>query len=347
MSDLSILYDYIDHCDHSLAENDHKRLKTNIPVHIVSMQALTGGDMIYTVTFNPSLDYTIRMNHFELGAINRTEQEVIFPGGKGINVSIVLKNLGTESTALGFLAGFTGHEIERLLQETGVRSDFIYLEEGTSRINVKVVPSEGAAETAINARGPVIPKEKIKALYEKLDTLQEGDMLVLSGSIPSSMPSDIYMEIMKYLQGRGIDITVDATQQLLMNVLPYHPFLIKPNHHELGDLFGVKIETKDDVEKYARRLQENGARNVLVSMAGDGAVLIGESGRAYRLEAPKGTLVNSVGAGDSMVAGFLAGYARHHDEEEAFRWGVCTGSASAFSSELAKKEEVEALLKTV
>jgi 1-phosphofructokinase len=309
------------------------------------MQALTGGDMIYTVTFNPSLDYTIRMNHFETGEINRTENEVIFPGGKGINVSIVLHNLGCDSTAMGFLAGFTGREIERLLKEKGVAADFIYLKEGTSRINVKLVPTEGARETAINARGPVIPEECIQALYEKLDALKEGDMLVLSGSIPSSMPSDIYMDIMKHLEGKGIDIIVDATKELLTNVLPYHPFLIKPNHHELGELFHTEIRNKDDVENYGRKLQEKGARNVLVSMAGDGAVLIGESGKAYRMEAPKGKLVNSVGAGDSMVAGFLAGWTRSHNEEEAFRWGVCTGSASAFSHELASASEVEALLK--
>ena len=190
--------------------------------------------MIYTVTFNPSLDYTIRMNTLKLGEINRTEEEVIFPGGKGINVSIVLKNLGTESTAMGFLAGFTGHEIERLLKEKGVKSDFIYLNHGDSRINVKIVPSAHAKETAINARGPVIEAEKIQELYDRLDQLKAGDMLVLSGSIPSSMPSDIYMDIMKHLEGRGIDITVDATRQLLAKVLPFHPFLVKPNHHELA-----------------------------------------------------------------------------------------------------------------
>lgn len=303
--------------------------------------------MIYTVTFNPSLDYTIRMNTLKLGEINRTEEEVIFPGGKGINVSIVLKNLGTESTAMGFLAGFTGHEIERLLKEKGVKSDFIYLNHGDSRINVKIVPSAHAKETAINARGPVIEAEKIQELYGRLDQLKAGDMLVLSGSIPSSMPSDIYMDIMKHLEGRGIDITVDATRQLLAKVLPLHPFLVKPNHHELAELFNVEIRTKDDVEKYARRMQEMGARNVLVSMAGDGAVLVGESGKAYRLDAPKGKLVNSVGAGDSMVAGFLAGWAKHHNEEEAFRWGVCTGSASAFSTELAAEKEVLALLELI
>ncbi len=303
--------------------------------------------MIYTVTFNPSLDYTIRMNMLKLGEINRTEEEVIFPGGKGINVSIVLKNLGTESTAMGFLAGFTGHEIERLLKEKGVKSDFIYLNHGDSRINVKIVPSAHAKETAINARGPVIEAEKIQELYDRLDQLKAGDMLVLSGSIPSSMPSDIYMDIMKHLEGRGIDITVDATRQLLAKVLPLHPFLVKPNHHELAELFNVEIRTKDDVEKYARRMQEMGARNVLVSMAGDGAVLVGESGKAYRLDAPKGKLVNSVGAGDSMVAGFLAGWAKHHNEEEAFRWGVCTGSASAFSTELAAEKEVLALLEQI
>ena len=298
-------------------------------------------EMIYTVTFNPSLDYIVTVDHFVAGQINRTADELIYPGGKGINVSIVLRNLGYDNTALGFLAGFTGREIQRLLEEMGVRTEFIHVATGTSRINLKMRSDQ---ETEINGRGPVISDADIAKLYHQLDRLQEGDVLALSGSIPSSMPETIYMDIMKYLDGRGIAIAVDATNDLLVKVLPYHPFVIKPNNHELGEIFHTEIKTKDEVAYYARKLQEQGARNVLVSMAGDGAVLVTEDGEEYRASAPKGILRNSVGAGDSMVAGFLAGYLRKKDYREAFRMGVCTGSASAFSDALAVKEEVEALL---
>ena len=298
--------------------------------------------MIYTVTFNPSLDYIVTVDHFKAGEINRTADELIFPGGKGINVSIVLKNLGLDNTALGFMAGFTGREIQRLLEEMGVKTDFIHVANGTSRINLKMRSDQ---ETEINGRGPVIGSDDIQLLYHQLDQLKEGDILALSGSIPSSMPETIYMDIMKYLDGRGIEVAVDATKDLLVKVLPYHPFVIKPNNHELGEIFHTKITTKDDVVKYAKKLQELGARNVLVSMAGEGAVLVTENGEEYRASAPKGILRNSVGAGDSMVAGFIAGYLRNRDYREAFRTGVCTGSASAFSDELATKEEVEELLK--
>ena len=297
--------------------------------------------MIYTVTFNPSLDYIVTVDHFRTGEINRTADELIFPGGKGINVSIVLKNLGIDNTALGFMAGFTGREIQRLLEEKGVTTDFIQVANGTSRINLKMRSDQ---ETEINGRGPVIGKEDIALLYRQLDRLEKGDILALSGSIPSSMPETIYMDIMKHLDGRGIMVAVDATKDLLMKVLPYHPFLIKPNNHELGEIFHTAIIEKDDVVKYAKKLQESGARNVLVSMAGEGAVLVTENGEVYRASAPKGILRNSVGAGDSMVAGFLAGYLKNRDYNEAFRMGVCTGSASAFSDELASKEEVEVLL---
>ncbi|MBR2760574.1 MAG: 1-phosphofructokinase [Solobacterium sp.] len=297
--------------------------------------------MIYTVTFNPSLDYIVTVDHFRTGEINRTADELIFPGGKGINVSIVLKNLGIDNTALGFMAGFTGREIQRLLEEKGVTTDFIQVANGTSRINLKMRSDQ---ETEINGRGPVIGKEDIAFLYRQLDRLEKGDILALSGSIPSSMPETIYMDIMKHLDGRGIMVAVDATKDLLMKVLPYHPFLIKPNNHELGEIFHTAIIEKDDVVKYAKKLQESGARNVLVSMAGEGAVLVTENGEVYRASAPKGILRNSVGAGDSMVAGFLAGYLKNRDYNEAFRMGVCTGSASAFSDELASKEEVEVLL---
>lgn len=297
--------------------------------------------MIYTVTFNPSLDYVVDVKDFKTGVVNRTTNETIFPGGKGINVSMVLKNMGLDNTSLGFTAGFTGNEIKRLLGDRGVKTDFIEVEKGVSRINVKLRSNE---ESEINGQGPAITDDNIKALYEKLDELKNGDVLVLAGSIPDVMPSSMYMDIMKYLEGRGINIVVDATRNLLTNVLPYGPFLIKPNNHELGEIFGVEINDKDDVIKYAKKLQEQGARNVLVSMAGDGAVLVTEDGQEFKAEAPKGELKNSVGAGDSMVAGFVYGYLQTNDYKQAFMYGVCTGSASAFSEELATKAEVDALL---
>ena len=294
--------------------------------------------MIYTVTFNPSLDYIVDVTDFKTGVVNRTTGEKIFAGGKGINVSMVLKNLGMSNTSLGFTAGFTGNEIKRLLAKKGVDTDFIEVEDGISRINVKLRSNE---ESEINGQGPVITEDNIKKLYEKLDCLKESDVLVLAGSIPDVMPSSMYMDIMKHLEGRGINIVVDATRNLLTNVLAYKPFLIKPNNHELGEIFGVEITDKDDVIKYAKKLQEQGARNVLVSMAGDGAVLVTEDGQEFKAQAPKGKLKNSVGAGDSMVAGFLAGYLAKGDYAEAFKMGLCTGSASAFSDQLATREEVE------
>lgn len=297
--------------------------------------------MIYTVTFNPSLDYIVTVESFTCGVVNRTKDETIFPGGKGINVSLVLKNLGYESTALGFLAGFTGNEIQRLLEEKGISADFIAVEKGMSRINVKLRSTQ---ETEVNGQGPAIAAEDIHKLYQKLDVLQDGDILVLAGSIPDIMPSSIYMDIMKHLQDKKLKVVVDATKDLLQNVLQYHPFLIKPNHHELGEIFGVTIESKEDVVIYAKKMQEKGARNVLVSMAGDGAVLVTETGEVFMAEAPKGEVINSVGAGDSMVAGFLAGYLQQENYAEAFSMGVCTGSASAFSKELATKQEVLELL---
>lgn len=301
--------------------------------------------MIYTVTFNPSIDYIVRMSRLEPGAINRVTYEDILPGGKGINVSIVLSNLGHESRALGFVAGFTGAEIVRLMQTSGAKSDFIHVAEGMSRINMKI---KAAEETEINGIGPKILESDIDALYARLDALQRGDTLVIAGSVPSMLPSDMYERIMDRLDGRGIDIVVDAERDLLVKVLRYHPFLIKPNNHELGAIFGVELSTRDEVVPYARKLQEKGARNVLVSMAGEGAVLVPESGDVIMSEAPKGTVVNSVGAGDSMVAGFLAGYQESDgDCATAFKMGVATGSASAFSAKLATRPEVEALLKTL
>jgi len=296
--------------------------------------------LIYTVTFNPSLDYIVTVPEFTCGRVNRTSEEKLFPGGKGINVSIVLKNLGMESTALGFFAGFTGEKLKSLMEEKGIRADFIPVEEGMTRINVKLRSQE---ETEINGQGPAIGEADIKKLYEKLDELSEGDVLVLAGSIPDVMPKTIYMDIMEHLQEKKLHIAVDATKDLLVNVLQYHPFLIKPNNHELGEIFGVELSQKSEVVLYAKKLQDKGARNVLVSMAGEGAVLVAEDGSVYEAKAPKGKVVNSVGAGDSMVAGFLAGYLESRDYEKAFYMGLCTGSASAFSEELASKKEVEVL----
>lgn len=296
--------------------------------------------MIYTLTFNPSLDYIVTVSDFTCGIVNRTTEEIIFPGGKGINVSMVLKNLGFESTALGYYAGFTGDKLKSLLEEKGVKADFLPVKEGMTRINVKIRSKQ---ESEINAQGPAISKEDVQKLYEKLDNLADGDILVMAGSIPDVMPETMYMDIMKYLQEKNLKIIVDATKELLLNVLPYHPFLIKPNNHELGEIFHVKITEKSDVIYYAKQLQEKGARNVLVSMAGEGAILVAEDGTVYTSEAPKGNVINSVGAGDSMVAGFLAGYLESGNYEKAFKMGVYTGSASAFSNELATKDKVIAL----
>ena len=301
--------------------------------------------MIYTVTFNPSIDYIVRLEQFTAGEINRVNYEQILPGGKGINVSIVLKNLGHESTALGFLAGFTGVAMQQMLHSFGVTDDFVRLNDGFSRINVKI---KAESETEINGQGPVITEDAQRALFAKLDRLTSSDTLVLAGSIPNTLPDDIYERIMEHLEGRGIRIVVDATKNLLRRVLKYRPFLIKPNNHELGEMFGVELKTDDDIIFHAKKLQEEGATNVLISMAGDGAILLTAEGVFYRSAAPKGTLVNSVGAGDSMVAGFLAGFMESDGSyEHAFYMGVATGSASAFSPNLATREEALALLKTI
>ncbi|MGI6117491.1 MAG: 1-phosphofructokinase [Bilifractor sp.] len=300
--------------------------------------------MIYTVTFNPALDYVVRVKNFRAGELNRTWYEQILPGGKGINVSIVLGNLGHESTALGFVAGFTGRELEVRLADYGVKSDFIHAKEGLTRINVKL---KSDSETEINGMGPKISDEEIDALFAKLDGLKKGDTLIISGNVPGTLPGDMYERIMSRLDGRGVEIVVDAEKDLLVNVLQYHPFLVKPNNHELGAIFGVELRKRDEVVPYAKKLQEKGARNVLVSMAGEGAVFVSEKGDVSMSEAPKGTVVNSVGAGDSMVAGFMSGYMETGDYDKAFRMGLCTGSASAFSPELATRPEVEALLATL
>lgn len=295
-------------------------------------------EVIYTVTFNPSLDYIVSVKDFQMGMTNRTCAEQILPGGKGINVSTVLTNLGIENTALGFSAGFSGKEMERLIAEMGIRYDFIPVRNGFSRINIKMKDFDG---TEINGMGPHIDSEAVDELMHRLDRLTGGDILVLAGSIPESMPDSVYRDILTRLQGKGVLFVVDATKKLLLNVLEYHPFLIKPNNHELGEIFETELYTHEDVIPYAQKLQQMGARNVLVSMAGQGAVLVSENGDAFRLSAPKGRLVNAVGAGDSMVAGFLAGWMEKQDYEHAFRMGVSAGSASAFSDFLATKEEIE------
>lgn len=339
--------------------------------------------MIYTLTLNPSLDYIVKVNCFASACVNRTSEELILPGGKGLNVSMVLKNLGWESIALGFIAGFTGTELERLLKAKNVQTDFILLPDGISRINVKVRTdvefvdtdysdkSESEAlgsiqkvdETEINGSGPIIGEDYFSRLYERLDQLATGDFLVLAGSIPPSLPKSAYADMMERLSGRGIRFVVDATGEALLKTLSFHPFLIKPNHHELGAIFGVDLvemsggnfETlKENVKKYACELQKMGALNVLISMGGMGAMLVTEQGHEFYAKAPEGKVVNSVGAGDSMVAGFLAGYLQEEEKQDpandakylsALRMGICTGSASAFSRELATKEEVMELLK--
>ncbi len=298
--------------------------------------------MIYTVTFNPSLDYIVSVEDFKLGMTNRTATEHMLPGGKGINVSIVLRQLGLDNTALGFVAGFTGEEIIRNLKEYGIQADFIRIPAGISRINVKMKNIDG---TEINGMGPEISPDKMDQLMAQLEQLSQGDVLVLAGSIPKSMPDDIYRLILKRMESKKIMAVVDATGDLLMNVLPYHPFLIKPNNHELGELFDVSITTREQVVPYAKKLQERGAANVLVSMGGQGAVLVSETGEVYMAEAPAGELKNSVGAGDSMVAGFVTGWITRRDYEYAFRMGVSTGSASAFSENLATRAEAEEVMK--
>ncbi|MDU5261432.1 MAG: 1-phosphofructokinase [Clostridium celatum] len=300
--------------------------------------------MIYTITFNPALDYIVKMDEFNLGHVNRSNNEFVYAGGKGINVSIVLNNLEVKSKALGFIAGFTGDEIERRVREFGCDTDFIKLKEGMSRINVKI---KADVESEINGGGPEISAEALEELYGKLDTLKSGDILVLAGSIPKTMPTDVYERIMERLKEKGVKFIVDTTGESLLKVLKYNPFLIKPNHHELGELFGVKLNNKEEVIEYAKKLKDMGAQNVIISMAGDGAVLINSNGDVTMNNVPKGVVKNSVGAGDSMVAGFIAGYLNSGKIEEGFKLGVATGSASAFSEGLATKDYVYELLEQV
>ncbi len=300
--------------------------------------------MIYTITFNPALDYIVKMDEFNLGNVNRSNNEFVYAGGKGINVSIVLNNLGVKSKALGFIAGFTGEEIERRVREFGCDTEFIKLKEGMSRINVKI---KADVESEINGGGPDISSDALEELYKKLDTLTVGDILVLAGSVPKTMPTDVYERIMERLQEKNVKFIVDTTGESLLKVLKYNPFLIKPNHHELGDLFGVKLNNKEDVIEYAKKLKNMGAQNVIISMAGDGAVLIDSNGGVTTSNVPKGVVKNSVGAGDSMVAGFIAGYLNSEKIEDGFKLGVATGSASAFSEGLATKDYVYELLEQV
>ena len=297
--------------------------------------------MIFTVTFNPSLDYIVRVDEMRLGTINRTNYEQLLPGGKGINVSIVLGNLGHPSRALGFSAGVTGVALEKLLADAGVDADLVHVKEGFTRINAKI---KAAEETELNGQGPRIAPEDVDALFSKLDVLGQDDTLVISGSVPNTLPSDMYEQVMERLAGRGVRIVVDAERDLLTRVLPYRPFLVKPNNHELGDIFGVTLKTRDEVVPYARRMHEMGAQNVLVSMAGEGGVLVAADGQVYQSPAAKGTVVNSVGAGDSCVAGFLAGLMETGSYQTAFRMGLAAGSASAFSDHLATRPEVEDLM---
>lgn len=296
--------------------------------------------MIYTITFNPALDYIVSVDNFRLGLTNRTSSEKLLAGGKGVNVSTVLKNLGMENTALGFTAGFTGEHITKMLEEDGIKTDFIKLKKGSSRINVKLRSIEG---TEINGKGPDIDEESLKELCVKIDKLSDGDMLVLAGSIPRSLPDSVYKDFMIRLSDKNVKIVVDAEKELLVNVLENRPFLIKPNNHELADIFNVELGTEEAIIRYARKLKEMGAVNVMISMAGAGAILVDEFGKIHSAKPPKGKLINGVGAGDSMVAGFIYGYLKYGSYDEAFKYGMAAGSASAYSENLATGAEIEEL----
>ena len=303
--------------------------------------------MIYTITFNPALDYITQVENFKTGEINRTKTETILPGGKGLNVSIVLKNLEIENTALGFVAGFTGEELIRKLETQGVKTDFVKVKYGITRINVKISSfnDNNVEETALNGMGPQITKENIEELMKKIQRMTVDDFVILSGSIPKNIDNNIYEKICKILNEKGITFIVDSTQELLINVLKYRPFLIKPNKEELEETVKRNLHTIEDIITSAKTLQEMGAQNVLVSLGNDGAILLTKEGKTFFSEAPKGQVVNTVGAGDSMVAGFLAGYYKTKDYEYALKMGVSAGSASAFSVNLATKEEVDSILK--
>lgn len=296
--------------------------------------------MVYTVTFNPAVDYIVHTDELRVGMTNRSEREEIYFGGKGINVSLVLRELGIKSKALGFVAGFTGAAIEKALLESGVDADFVHLDSGFSRINVKI---KSSAETELNGSGPDIPEKALAELFEKLDEIKDGDAIVLAGSIPADLPEDIYERILERLRGKKIRAVVDATKDLLLNVLKYEPFLVKPNKQELEEMFGVKLQSVDDIIIYAKKLREMGAKNVLVSMAGEGAVLLDENGETHVCGVCRGTVKNSVGAGDSMVAGFIAGCEKSYDY--ALKLGTASGGATAFSDGLARKDKIYELIK--
>lgn len=295
--------------------------------------------MIYTITLNPALDYILKHHTFKVGEINRSEQEIILPGGKGINVSIILKALEIDSTVLGYKAGFIGEEIEKEVQKYGIKTDLIKIEKGTTRINIKIMTE--TEETAINAQGPVIEPEKLHELYKKIETIQTGDIAILSGSIPQGLPDDIYENICKKLQGKDVKIVIDATGELLKKTLKYKPFLIKPNKEELGEIFNTQIKTTEQILEYSKKLQEEGAKNVLVSLGKEGAVLLDETGKIYQKENIKAIKrINTVGAGDSMVAGFIAGYTQFQNYEKALQMGMAAGTATANSLYLATKNEI-------
>ena len=296
--------------------------------------------MVYTVTFNPAVDYIVHTDELRVGMTNRSEREEIYFGGKGINVSLVLRELGIKSKALGFVAGFTGAAIEKALLESGVDADFVHLDSGFSRINVKI---KSSAETELNGSGPDIPEKALAELFEKLDEIKDGDAIVLAGSIPADLPEDIYERILERLHGKKIRAVVDATKDLLLNVLKYEPFLVKPNKQELEEMFGVKLQSVDDIIIYAKKLREMGAKNVLVSMAGEGAVLLDENGETHVCGVCRGIVKNSVGAGDSMVAGFIAGCEKSYDY--ALKLGTASGGATAFSDGLARKDKIYELIK--
>ena len=301
--------------------------------------------MIYTVTFNPAIDYVVRLDApLEVGEVNRAGGEDCVLGGKGINVSGVLAQLDCPSVALGFVAGETGAWLERGLEKQGLETDFVHLEQGMTRINVKI---KAGQETELNGAGPDIPESAVRQLEEQLGALNENDILILAGSIPRSLPQDTYERLLARLQGKGVRAVVDATRDLLVNVLQYRPFLIKPNNHELGEIVGRELKTDAEIIAAARALQEKGACNVLVSMAGDGAILVDETGKVHRVGCPKGKVVNSVGAGDSMVAGFVAGWMQTDSYDMALRLGTACGSATAFSLGLATREKIEELLKQI
>ena len=300
--------------------------------------------MFYTVTLNPALDYISQVDDFGIGKINRTKTEKILPGGKGLNVSMVLKNLEIDTVAIGFIAGFTGDELRKQMEQKGVKTEFIKVQNGITRINVKISSNQ---ETALNGIGPDIDEKDIEELLQKINEITSDDLVILSGNIPKSIPKNIYQIICDILEKNNVTFVVDATRELLIDVLKYKPFLIKPNKEELEETFKVKITTKDELVTYAKKLQDMGAQNVLISLGGDGAMLLNKEDKVYYSKAPKGKVINTVGAGDSMVAGFLAGYKKTKDYEQAFKMGIATGSASAFSMDLATAKEVENLLKDI